>query len=123
MCCSFLLSHRSRLQSAYSRLVSLNARLAAHPQPSLRAYYLLQLLRVHKRLERPRDKEWIASVLSLMSGDVGRLKGEWEIAASGGKKEDKDKGELSEFVDGLRDAGASLEKGEPVFWSRADPFQ
>ncbi|KAL7418117.1 trafficking protein particle complex subunit 10 [Mrakia frigida] len=109
--------HRSRLQPSYSRLLALNARLATYPQPSLQSYYLLQLLRVHKLLSLPRDKEWIANVLSLMSRCVGGLKGGWEMEAKDGESEDgvdAANGELREFVDGLRGAGQALEKELPT---------
>lgn len=87
--------------------------------PSIQSHYLLQLLRVHKALERPRNKEWITNVLSLMAGCVGGLQGGWalESASSDGKGETA---ELAEFVDGLRAAGATLDKGTYIL-RRSEP--
>ena len=84
--------------------------------PSIQSHYLLQLLRVHKALDRPRDKEWITSVLALMAGCVGGLKGGWTLES--GPADGKDEAaELAEFVDGLRAAGTTLEKGQSCLLS------
>ncbi|TFK27359.1 hypothetical protein FA15DRAFT_666419 [Coprinopsis marcescibilis] len=102
-CIAALDLHRGNLQRALQTYSSLASHYSPHTWVSMESYMFSRALDTHKKLEKPRDSEWIHLILSFLKAFVENSGAEALISSSNSN------GYVSDFVHEVKEVAAGLD--------------